>query len=102
MTECGLKTDNVFRLGAIRSLLDDTLLHGQNSATLEAAHTLLRTLSSNPKFSKVVGSMTVLTEILADMGFGGLWRSCSIGSMEDINRDCLDLTEKLIEVSFEE
>ena len=43
--------------------------------------------------------MTSLTETLADMGFGGLWRSCSIGSMEDINRDCLDLTEKLIEVS---
>ncbi|CAM1509244.1 Fc.00g029830.m01.CDS01 [Cosmosporella sp. VM-42] len=84
--------------GAIRSLLDDALLHGQNSTTLGAAHTLLRTLSSNPRFSRAVGSMTSLTETLEDMGFGGLWRSCSLGSMEDINRECLELTEKLIEL----
>ncbi|KAF7549990.1 hypothetical protein G7Z17_g6012 [Cylindrodendrum hubeiense] len=83
---------------AIRSLLDDILLHGQNSTTLGAAHILLRTLSSNPQLSRAVGSMTSLTETLDDMGFGGLWRSCSLGSMDDINRDCLELTEKLIEL----
>ncbi|KAI8668992.1 Ras-GAP domain-containing protein [Fusarium keratoplasticum] len=84
--------------GAIRSLLDDTLLHSQNSTTLGNAHTLLRTLSSNPKFSRASRTMSVLTETLDKMGFGGLWRSCSLGSMEEINRDYLDLTEKLIEL----
>ncbi|KAL6412878.1 neurofibromin 1, partial [Ilyonectria robusta] len=83
--------------GAIRSLLDDILLHGQNSSTLGAAHVLLRTLSSNPQLSRAVGSMSLLIETLDNMGFGGLWRSCSLGSMDDINRDCLELTEKLIE-----
>lgn len=42
--------------------------------------------------------MSLLIETLDNMGFGGLWRSCSLGSMDDINRDCLELTEKLIEV----
>ncbi|KAH7134832.1 hypothetical protein B0J13DRAFT_597650 [Dactylonectria estremocensis] len=84
--------------GAIRSLLDDILLHGQNSTTLGAAHILLRTLSSNRQLSRAVNSVTLLTETLENMGFGGLWRSCSLGSMDDINRDCLELTEKLIEL----
>ena len=46
-----------------------------------------------------MASSSTVTEALDDMGFGGLWRSCSIGSMEDIQRECFDLTEKLIEVS---
>lgn len=47
-----------------------------------------------------MASSSTVTEALDDMGFGGLWRSCSVGSMEDIQRECFDLTEKLIEVSF--
>lgn len=85
--------------GALQTILDDVLLHGQNSATLGAAHALLRTLTSNPRFSEAMRSVRPLTETLEKMGFGGLWRSCSLGSMEDINRQCLELTEKLIEVS---
>ncbi|KAF4457831.1 hypothetical protein F53441_306, partial [Fusarium austroafricanum] len=69
----------------------------QNSATLRAAHTLLRALSSNVQFSRATGTMSALTEVLDSMGFGGLWRSCSFGSMEDVNRDYLELTERLIE-----
>ncbi|RKK15330.1 Neurofibromin [Fusarium oxysporum] len=84
--------------GAIRSLLDDTLLHSQNSATLRAAHTLLRALSSTQQFSRAPGSMSTLTEVLDSMGFAGLWRSCSFGSMEDVNRGYLELTERLIEL----
>ena len=36
---------------------------------------------------------------LGKLGFGGLWRSCSMGSMDDVNRHCFELTERLIEVS---
>jgi hypothetical protein len=46
--------------------------------------------------------MSTLTEVLDSMGFAGLWRSCSFGSMEDVNRDYLELTERLIEVSKKE
>lgn len=46
-----------------------------------------------------MASSSTVTEALDEMGFGGLWRSCSVGSMEDIQRECFDLTEKLIEVS---
>lgn len=83
----------------MRSILDDVLLHGQNSAPLEAAHTLLRTLTSDRKYARAMNSGSSTVEILEEKGFGGLWRSCSMGSMEDVHRDCFDLTEKLIEVS---
>lgn len=86
------------RSGAIRSLLDDTLLHSQNAATLRAAHTLLRSLSFNKQFPRAPSTTPALSEVLASLGFGGLWRSCSFGSMEEVNRDYLDLTERLIEV----
>ncbi len=55
-------------------MLDDVLLHCQNSSTLESAHGLLQTLSSNPKFSQALGATGMLADILEDMGFGGLWR----------------------------
>ncbi|CAF3480713.1 unnamed protein product [Fusarium graminearum] len=84
--------------GAIRSLLDDTLLHSQNSTTLRAAHTLLRALSSSPQFSRAVDTTAALTNALDSMGFSGLWRSCSFSSMEDVNCNYLELTEHLIEV----
>ncbi|KAL2018057.1 hypothetical protein VTK56DRAFT_1323 [Thermocarpiscus australiensis] len=86
--------------GPIVSILDDILLHCQSSATLEAAHTLLQTLTSNAKFAGALESSTaVLNEILDDMGFGGLWRSCSFNlSQEQQDRTCFVLTEKLIEL----
>lgn len=82
----------------MRSILDDVLLHGQNAATLEAAHTLLRTLSSDRRFVRQGDSSNTMADVLEDKGFGGLWQSCSMGSMEDFHRDCFELTEKLIEV----
>lgn len=84
----------------MRSILDDVLLHGQNSAALEAAHMLLRTLSTDQKYTKAMDSASSMNEMLEEKGFGGLWRACSIGPIEDIQQDCFDLTEKLIEVSL--
>lgn len=83
----------------MRSVLEDVLLHGQNAAVLEAAHTLLRTLSSDRKYAIAMDS-GAMNKVLEEKGFSGLWRSCSMGSMEDIHRDCFDLTEKLIEVCW--
>lgn len=85
----------------MRTILDDVLLHGQNSVTLEAAHTLLRTLSADRSYARAMDSGNSMNDILEDKGFGGLWRACSsMGPMEDIQRDCFTLTEKLIEVSY--
>jgi neurofibromin 1 len=84
--------------GALQPILDEILLHGQNAATLSAAQALLRTLTLDNQLSEAMGVMHPLTDVLEDMGFGGLWRSCSLGSMEDFSRDCFDLTEKLIEL----
>jgi len=104
--------------GPIVSILDDIILHCQNSATLESAHQLLQTLTSNPKFTAAMTSggnvsggvlgegvggsaMTMLSETLDNMGFGGLWRSCSFNlSHQEQDRQCFGLTEKLIEVSL--
>jgi neurofibromin 1 len=87
------------RCGPIVSVLDDVLLHCQNSSTLESAHGLLQTLSSNPKFSHALETTGVLNEILEDMGFGGLWRSCSFNNAQEQDKRCFGLTEKLIEVT---
>ncbi len=80
-------------------MLDDVLLHCQNSSTLESAHGLLQTLSSNPKFSHALEHTGILGELLEDMGFGGLWRSCSFSVSQEQDKQCFGLTEKLIEVS---
>lgn len=83
----------------MRTSLDDVLLHGQNAATLEAAHTLLRTLSLDRRQTSAQESSNVISELLDEKGFSGLWRSCSIGSMDDhIQQDYFQQIEKLIEV----
>src|SRR3569833_1315952 len=86
------------RCGPIIPILDDVLLHCQNSSTLESAHRLLQTLSSNPRFSYALDTPDALGEILEDMGFGGLWRSCSFNIPQEQDKQCFGLTEKLIEV----
>ncbi|KAF6835868.1 GTPase-activator protein for Ras-like GTPase [Colletotrichum musicola] len=84
--------------GPIVAILDEVLLHCQNSSTLESAQALLYALTSNPKFSSALESTAVLNEILEDMGFSGLWRSCSFSFSQDQDRKCFILTEKLIEI----
>ncbi|KAI1382753.1 GTPase [Hypoxylon trugodes] len=82
----------------IASFLDEVLLHGQSSSTLGSAHTLLQTLSSNAKFTKALDSSGMLSDILGDMGFEGLWRSSSFNHAQDPDKQCAILTEKLIEL----
>ncbi|KAB5585388.1 hypothetical protein GE09DRAFT_24575 [Coniochaeta sp. 2T2.1] len=84
--------------GPIISILDDILLHCQNSATLESAHALLQTLTSNNKFAGALESTSRLDAILEDMGFEGLWRSCSLNLSHEQDKQCFELTGKLIEL----
>lgn len=57
-------------------------------------------MTSNPKLTNALDSSGVLNEILEDMGFGGLWRSCSFNQTVEPDKQCFALTEKLIEVRF--
>ncbi|TDZ23115.1 Neurofibromin [Colletotrichum orbiculare MAFF 240422] len=84
--------------GPIVAILDEVLLHCQNSSTLESAQALLHGLTANSKFASALESTVVLSEILEDMGFSGLWRSCSFNFAQDYDRRCFILTEKLIEL----
>lgn len=85
--------------GPIIQILDDIVLHCQNSATLESAHRLLQTLTGNSKFSSYHSeSNEMLNELLEDEGFGGLWRSCTFNMSQEQDKQCFVLTEKLIEV----
>ncbi|EFY84834.1 putative neurofibromin [Metarhizium acridum CQMa 102] len=84
--------------GALTSVLDDVLLHSQESAALEAAHVLLRTLASDQKYAQAMGSMHSLNSQLTDMGFGGLWKTPKQSTAEDAKGECFELTEKLIEL----
>lgn len=74
------------------------LLHSQESAALEAAHVLLRTLASDQKYAQAMGSMQSLNSQLTEMGFGGLWKIPKQSTVEDAKGECFELTEKLIEV----
>ncbi|CAK7264908.1 Ras GTPase activating protein ira2 [Sporothrix epigloea] len=82
----------------ITQILDDVLLHCHNSSTLEAAHGLLQTLSSNSKFLQVLDSADMLKASLEDMSFGGLWRSCTFSNSLEQDGHCFSLTERLIEL----
>uniref|UniRef100_A0A8H7KG04 Uncharacterized protein n=1 Tax=Bionectria ochroleuca TaxID=29856 RepID=A0A8H7KG04_BIOOC len=55
----------------MRSILDDVLLHGQNATTLDAAHTLLRTLSSDRRYVRQLNLNTNVADVLEGKGFGG-------------------------------
>lgn len=67
--------------------------------TLESAHLLMRTLTSNPKFSGGVDTSEMLEDVLDGIGFGGLWRSSTFHSVNEHDRQCTALTDRLIEVS---
>ncbi|KFA64319.1 hypothetical protein S40285_02937, partial [Stachybotrys chlorohalonatus IBT 40285] len=85
---------------AIQPILDEVFLHGQSAVTLEAAHALLQTLTSDRRFSDAMDSTQLLTETLEDTGFSGLWRACSLGLSDDLHYNSFTLTEKVIETVF--
>lgn len=71
----------------------------QNTATLESAHQLLRTLTSNQRFAGLVDTAEMLEDVLDGIGFGGLWRSSTFHILNEQERKCTALTDRLIEVS---
>jgi neurofibromin 1 len=88
----------VCRCDPLFSILDDVLLSCQNAVTLDSAHQLLRTLTSNPKLSGSMDTARLLEEVLEDIGFGGLWRSSTFHAANEHDKQCTLLTDRLIEV----
>jgi len=80
------------------SILNDILLSCQNIATLESAHELLRTLTSDPRLSGSVDTARLLEEVLEDIGFGGLWRSSTFHAACEQDKRNTVLTDRLIEL----
>lgn len=76
------------------------LISCQNVATLESATQLLRTLTSNPKFSSGIDTTEMLQEVLDGIGFGGLWRSSTFHVLNENEQQCIVLTDRLIEVNI--
>jgi neurofibromin 1 len=66
---------------------------------MNAAHGLLRMMTSNPQFAAARENLDTLTDILEDMGFEGLRRSNSFLQTQEFDKQLIGLTEKLIEVS---
>lgn len=94
-----LDTNGLFRCGPLATILNDTLSHCQNSTTLEAAHLLLHCLALDPRLNQALDTPVRLEDVLDDLGFSGLWRSCSMDSAHEQDRKYFTLTERLIEVS---
>ncbi|KAA8565894.1 hypothetical protein EYC84_009705 [Monilinia fructicola] len=84
--------------GPITNILDDVLMSCQNSVTLESAHQLLRTITSNPQFSAAMENTDVLDRVLSSIGFGGLWKNSTYQGHHEVARECTALTDKLIEL----
>ncbi|KAG9243047.1 hypothetical protein BJ878DRAFT_481460 [Calycina marina] len=84
--------------GPLVSILDNVLISCQNNTTLESAHRLLRTLTLNPKFSGGVDTTEMLQDVLDAIGFGGLWRSATFHTINEQERQCTALTDRLIEL----
>ena len=83
----------------IINILDDILMSCQNAATLESAHSLLRTITTESKLAGGTDTAGLLEKVLEGIGFGGLWRSATFHSQNEHERECTDLTDRLIEVS---
>lgn len=99
MTSSSLLTPRGCSCGALPSIIDDVLLHSQDTRALEAAHTLLRTISSEQRYCEDLGSLRTFLDLLDEIGFGGLWREFGHLFSEAVTTDCFELTQKLIEVS---
>lgn len=84
--------------GPLATILNDTLSHCQNSTTLEAAHLLLHCLALDPRLNQALDTPVRLEDVLDDLGFSGLWRSCSMDSAHEQDRKYFTLTERLIEL----
>ncbi|KAK8147578.1 Ras GTPase activating protein ira2 [Beauveria asiatica] len=95
LNELALSRRTVFAYlcGAMPSILNYVLMHGQDSAALEAAHTLVRTLTSEREYANATGSMESLEEALDEMGFRGLWKASFQDMAEENRADCFELTE---------
>lgn len=72
----------------------------QNSLTLESAHKLLRTITSNPQFSTAIENADLLDRVLGSIGFEGLWKNSTYQGHHEVAKECTALTDKLIEVCF--
>ncbi|KAJ5053875.1 uncharacterized protein L3040_000165 [Drepanopeziza brunnea f. sp. 'multigermtubi'] len=84
--------------GPVVRVLDNILISCQNAVTLESAHLLMRTITSNPKFAAGVDTAEMLEDVLDGIGFGGLWRSSTFHTASDHERQCTALTDRLIEL----
>ncbi|CAD6449201.1 375e5968-07eb-4595-a6f9-690f2b9d45d8 [Sclerotinia trifoliorum] len=84
--------------GPITNILDDVLISCQNSTTLESAHQLLRTITSNPQFSAAMENTDALDRVLSSIGFEGLWKNSTYQGHHEVARECTALTDKLIEL----
>ncbi|KAI1178220.1 hypothetical protein F4777DRAFT_586841 [Nemania sp. FL0916] len=83
---------------AIASLLDEILIHAQNPTAMKAAHELLQSVTSNPKFAAARDDHEALTDVLEDIGFEGLWRPNPFLQPREPDKQLIGLTEKLIEL----
>ncbi|KAG7151885.1 hypothetical protein HYQ46_012297 [Verticillium longisporum] len=51
-----------------------------------------------PEFDNALDTPVRLEDVLDDLGFSGLWRSCSMDSAHEQDRKYFTLTERLIEL----
>ncbi|KAI9677299.1 MAG: Ras GTPase activating protein ira2 [Trizodia sp. TS-e1964] len=83
--------------GPVLSILDETLRISQSRNTLNAAHTLTRTLACDSRFSIATKGLASTEKALEQIDFGGLWYSSSFETCKEHEKRCAELCDKLIE-----
>lgn len=88
------------RYEPVLGILDEVLLNCQNPSTLEAAHRLLRTMTSNPDLLGRANTEQLLNRVLSEIGFAGLWSGSTFSTSDEFTRERTMLVDKLIDVSY--
>src|SRR3954471_12502652 len=86
------------RYNPVVAILGELLQCSQSPSTLQAAHSLACSLAADSRFVDTSNSVDMLSTMLEEIGFSGLWRSSSFRTTMDQEKRCALLTDKLIEV----
>ena len=88
----------VTRYEPVASVLEDILLNSETAETLDAAHTLTRSLAASARFSSTSTSRK-MSDVLEEVGMGGIWKTSSFRTTTTQQKRCAALVGKLIDVS---
>lgn len=75
-------------------------MNSQNTVLLKHARSLMCVVCADPMFTNRRSAKERLASVLEEYGFSGIWSASSFRVSKEYEKKCMNLTDKLIEVSF--